>query len=198
MSSPADKPLAARLADALGDAYTIEGEVGRGGMGVVYRANDNRLQRRVAIKVLPPELAFQQDIRERFTREAQTAARLSHPHIVPIHTVGEGHGLVYFVMGYVDGESVGSRLKRKGKLPPDEARRIMKETADALSAAHAVSVIHRDIKPDNILLEGTRGRVMVTDFGIAKALSSSSGSTLTGAGVAIGTPSFMSPEQAAG
>jgi serine/threonine-protein kinase len=98
----------------------------------------------------------------------------------------------------VDGESVGSRLKRRGKLQPDEARRIMKETADALSAAHAVSVIHRDIKPDNILLEGTRGRVMVTDFGIAKALSSSSGATLTGAGVAIGTPSFMSPEQAAG
>jgi serine/threonine-protein kinase len=152
----------------------------------------------VAIKVLPPELAFQQDIRERFTREAQTAARLSHPHIVPIHTVGDGQGLVYFVMGYVDGESVGARLKRRGKLPPDEARRIMKETADALSAAHAVSIIHRDIKPDNILLEGTRGRVMVTDFGIAKALSSSSGATLTGAGVAIGTPSFMSPEQAAG
>jgi serine/threonine-protein kinase len=198
MSSPLDKPLAARLADALGDAYTIEGEVGRGGMGVVYRATDNRLQRRVAIKVLPPELAFQQDIRERFTREAQTAARLSHPHIVPIHTVGDGQGLVYFVMGYVDGESVGARLKRRGKLPPDEARRIMKETADALSAAHAVSVIHRDIKPDNILLEGTRGRVMVTDFGIAKALSSSSGATLTGAGVAIGTPSFMSPELAAG
>jgi serine/threonine-protein kinase len=198
MSSPLDKPLAARLADALGDAYTIEGEVGRGGMGVVYRATDNRLQRRVAIKVLPPELAFQQDIRERFTREAQTAARLSHPHIVPIHTVGDGQGLVYFVMGYVDGESVGARLKRRGKLPPDEARRIMKETADALSAAHAVSIIHRDIKPDNILLEGTRGRVMVTDFGIAKALSSSSGATLTGAGVAIGTPSFMSPEQAAG
>ncbi|HET9160405.1 MAG TPA: protein kinase [Caulobacteraceae bacterium] len=198
MTSPAEQPLPTRLAAALGDAYTIEGEIGRGGMGVVYRARDERLQRRVAIKVLPPELAFQQDIRERFTREAQTAARLSHPHIVPIHTVGDGQGLVYFVMGYVDGESVGARLKRRGKLPPDEARRIMKETADALSAAHAVSVIHRDIKPDNILLEGTRGRVMVTDFGIAKALSSSSGATLTGAGVAIGTPSFMSPEQAAG
>ena len=198
MTAPYDKPLAARLADALGDAYTIEGEIGRGGMGVVYRASDNRLQRRVAIKVLPPELAFQQEIRQRFTREAQTAARLSHPHIVPIHTVGEGQGLVYFVMGYVDGESVGGRLKRRGRLPVEEARRIMRETADALSAAHAVSIIHRDIKPDNILLEGTRGRVMVTDFGIAKALSSSSGATLTGAGVAIGTPQFMSPEQAAG
>ncbi len=198
MSDSSSKPLPARLAEALGDAYTIEGEIGRGGMGVVYRARDERLQRRVAIKVLPPELAFQQDIRERFTREAQTAARLSHPHIVPIHTVGEGQGLVYFVMGYVDGESVAARIRRRGPLPLEEVRRIMKETADALSAAHSLSVIHRDIKPDNILLEGTRGRVMVTDFGIAKALSATSGATLTGVGVAIGTPSFMSPEQAAG
>jgi serine/threonine-protein kinase len=198
MTDSADKPLAARLAEALGNAYTIEGEIGRGGMGVVYRARDERLQRRVAIKVLPPELAFQKDIRERFTREAQTAARLSHPHIVPIHTVGEGKGLVYFVMGYVDGESVAARIRRRGRLPVDEVRRIMMETADALSAAHALSIIHRDIKPDNILLEGSRGRVMVTDFGIAKALSSTSGATLTGAGVAIGTPAFMSPEQAAG
>jgi hypothetical protein len=198
MPEPGNQPLAARLAEALGTAYTIEGEIGRGGMGVVYRARDERLQRRVAIKVLPPELAFQQDIRERFTREAQTAAKLSHPHIVPIHSVGEDNGLVYFVMGYVDGESVAARIRRRGQLPVEEARRIMKETADALSAAHAFSVIHRDIKPDNILLEGTRGRVMVTDFGIAKALSSTSGATLTGIGVAIGTPAFMSPEQAAG
>ena len=198
MTHLADQPLPARLAQALGEAYTLEGEIGRGGMGVVYRARDERLQRRVAIKVLPPELAFQSDIRQRFTREAQTAAKLSHPHIVPIHSVGEGQGLVYFVMGYVDGESVGARIKRRGQLPVEEVRRIMKETADALSAAHGLGVIHRDIKPDNILLEGTRGRVMVTDFGIAKALSQSSGATLTGAGVAIGTPSFMSPEQAAG
>ncbi len=198
MTDSSHRSLPARLAEALGDAYTIEGEIGRGGMGVVYRARDERLQRRVAIKVLPPELAFQQDIRERFTREAQTAARLSHPHIVPIHSVGEGQGLVYFVMGYVDGESVAARIRRRGNLPVEEARRIMIETADALSAAHSLSVIHRDIKPDNILLEGTRGRVMVTDFGIAKALSATSGATLTGIGVAIGTPAFMSPEQAAG
>jgi len=198
MSDPINQPLPTRLAQALGGMYTLEGEIGRGGMGVVYRARDERLQRRVAIKVLPPELAFQSDIRARFTREAQTAARLSHPHIVPIHTVGEGEGLVYFVMGYVDGESVAGRIRRRGKLPVEEARRIMAETADALGAAHTFGVIHRDIKPDNILLEGTRGRVMVTDFGIAKALSQTSGATLTGAGVAIGTPSFMSPEQAAG
>lgn len=198
MADTAEKPLAVRLNEALGDAYTIEGEIGRGGMGVVYRARDERLKRRVAIKVLPPELAFQKDIRERFTREAQTAARLSHPHVVPIYTVGEGQGLVYFIMGYVDGESLGSRIQRRGRLPAEEIRRIMRETADALSSAHALAIIHRDIKPDNILLEGTRGRVMVTDFGIAKALSSVSGATLTSAGVAIGTPSYMSPEQAAG
>jgi serine/threonine-protein kinase len=201
MTGPIDineRPLAQRLKEALGDVYTLEGEIGRGGMGVVYRARDERLHRRVAIKVLPPELAFQKEIRERFTREAQTAARLSHPHIVPIHDVGQGAGIVYFIMGLVEGESLGGRLKRRGKLPPDEVRRIMKETADALSAAHAVSVIHRDIKPDNILLEGTRGRVMVTDFGIAKAVSQTSSATLTGVGVAIGTPQYMSPEQAAG
>ncbi|HTS88545.1 MAG TPA: protein kinase [Gemmatimonadales bacterium] len=190
--------LAPRLAEALGGAFTVEGEIGRGGMGVVYRARDERLKRRVAIKVLPPELAFQAEIRARFTREAETAARLSHPHIVPIYTVGEGSGLVYFVMGYVDGESLAARLKRRGKLPVEECRRIMKEVADALSAAHALSVIHRDIKPDNILLDGTRSRVMVTDFGIAKAMSAGSGATLTSAGVAIGTPQYMSPEQAAG
>ena len=195
---PYERPLAQRLKEALGAEYTIEGEIGRGGMGVVYRARDERLHRRVAVKVLPPELAFQKEIRERFTREAQTAARLSHPHIVPIHDVGEGAGVVYFIMGLVEGESLGGRLKRRGKLPADEVRRIMKETADALSAAHAVSIIHRDIKPDNILLEGPRGRVMVTDFGIAKAVSQVSGSTLTGVGVAIGTPQYMSPEQAAG
>jgi eukaryotic-like serine/threonine-protein kinase len=199
MTDSAQTPLAQRLQEALAGTYTIEGEIGRGGMGVVYRARDERLHRRVAIKVLPPELAFQDEIRARFAREAQTAARLSHPHVVPIFDVGEAGGdLVYFVMGYVDGESLGGRIKRRGQLPAEEVRRIMKETADALSAAHALSIIHRDIKPDNILLDGTRGRVMVTDFGIAKALQGGSGATLTSAGVAIGTPSFMSPEQAAG
>ncbi len=190
--------LASRLADVLAGAYEIEGEIGRGGMGIVFSARDVKLKRRVAIKVLPPELAFREEIRKRFTREAQTAARLSHPHIVPIHTVGEDAGLVYFVMGYVDGESLAARLRRRERLPVEEARRIMKETADALGLAHAMSVIHRDIKPDNILLEGTRRRVMVTDFGIAKALSDIGSGTLTGTGVAIGTPAYMSPEQAAG
>ena len=192
--------LAKRLADVLAGSYELEGEIGRGGMGIVYGARDVKLRRRVAIKVLPPELAYREEIRRRFTREAQTAARLSHPHIVPIHSVGEEGGLVYFVMGFVDGESLAARLRRRERLPIEEARRIMAETADALGLAHNLGVIHRDIKPDNILLEGTRRRVMVTDFGIAKALSadSSGGGTLTGTGVAIGTPAYMSPEQAAG
>ena len=191
--------LAARLSNALGPGYTLDAEIGRGGMGVVYGARDERLKRRVAVKVLPPELAYHGEIRTRFLREAETAARLSHPHIVPIHSVGEGpDGIVYFVMAYVDGEALGARLKRRGRLAPDEARRIMIEAADALGAAHAVGIIHRDVKPDNILLEGSRGRVVVTDFGIAKALSTASGMTLTATGVAIGTPHYMSPEQAAG
>lgn len=191
-------PLAERLAHILEGAYELEGEVGRGGMGVVFAARDLKLMRRVAIKVLPPELAFRDEIRTRFLREAQTAARLSHPNIVPIHAVSDEGGLVYFVMGYVDGESLAARLRRRQTLPVEEVRRIMKETADALGLAHAMGVIHRDIKPDNILLEGTRRRVMVTDFGIAKALSEVGPGTLTGTGVAIGTPHYMSPEQAAG
>ena len=193
-------PLAQRLSQALGSSFTLDGEIGRGGMGVVYHARDERLKRAVAVKVLPPELAFREEIRIRFLREAETAARLSHPHIVPIHSVGEGpDGLVYFVMAYVDGESLAARLKRRERLPPEEARRIMMETADALGAGHALGIIHRDVKPDNILLEGSRGRTVLTDFGIAKALTSTTGpGTLTATGVAIGTPHYMSPEQAAG
>lgn len=198
MEETGEQSLASRLADGISEDYTIEGEIGRGGMGVVYLARDLQLKRRVAIKVLPPELAYRSEIKTRFIREAQTAARLSHPHIVPIHGVGEANGLVYFSMGYVDGESLGARLKRRGKLPIEEVRRITKETADALGMAHTMGIIHRDVKPDNILLDGTRRRVMVTDFGIAKALSDVGSGTLTGTGVAIGTPTYMSPEQAAG
>ena len=199
MTGGSDRSLPGRLRHALGGSYTLQGEIGRGGMGVVFQARDERLKRQVAIKVLPPELAFREEVRLRFLREAETAARLTHPNIVPIHSVGEGpDGLVYFVMAFIDGEPLSARLKRRGRLPAEESRRILSETADALGAAHAVGIIHRDVKPDNIMLEGSRGRVMVTDFGIAKALTSSTGGGLTGTGVAIGTPHYMSPEQAAG
>src|SRR3989442_4101480 len=196
----ADKSLTARLIQALGKSHPVDGDIGGGGVAVVFTARDDRLNPDVAVKVLPPELASREATRLRFLREAQTAARLSHPPIVPIHSVGEGPaGLVYFVMAYGDGESVAAKLKRRGSLAAEESRRIRQETADALGAAHALGIIQREVKPDNILLEGSRGRVVVTDLGIAKALSSTTGgATLTATGVAIGTPHYMSPEQAAG
>jgi serine/threonine-protein kinase len=167
-------------------------------MAVVYRAIDTRLNRPVAIKVLPPDVAFNQNVRERFIREAQTAAQLNHPNIVPIYSVDEkeGGGLVYFVMAYVDGESLGVRLTREGAWPIDRAVRVLRDVADALAYAHARGVVHRDIKPDNILIDRASGRPMVTDFGIARAAAGESRLTVTG--VAVGTPAYMSPEQALG
>jgi serine/threonine protein kinase len=185
-----------RLVTAVGTQYLVDAEIGRGGMAVVYRATDTRLHRRVAIKVLPPELAFNADVRERFLREAQTSAQLAHPGIVPIYTVDEAEGLVYFVMALVDGESLAQRLEREGRLPTEHARSILIAVADALAYAHAHGVVHRDVKPDNIMLDGLTGRAMVTDFGIARAAAGESRLTLTG--VAIGTPAYMSPEQALG
>ena len=195
-----DAALQSRLATALSPAYEVEGELGRGGMAIVYRARDTRLKRPVAIKLLPPELAFRGDIRSRFMREAETAARLSHPNIVPIYSVDERDGMVYFVMALIQGESVGDRVRRVGLLPVVEARRILREVADALAYAHAHGVVHRDIKPDNVLLDAASGRAMVTDFGIARAASDddSGGARLTATGAVVGTPSYMSPEQCAG
>jgi serine/threonine-protein kinase len=167
-------------------------------MGVVYRARDKRLKRHIAIKVLPPELAFQSSIKTRFLREAETAAQLSHPNIVPIYTVDELEGLVFFVMAYVSGDNLAKRLHERGVLPTDDVRRITREVADALAYAHERGVVHRDIKPDNILLDATTGRTMVTDFGIARAVSDADSGRLTATGMAIGTPAYMSPEQAAG
>src|SRR5690349_9968786 len=184
-----------RVTAAVGDAYQVNAEIGRGGMAVVYRATDVRLKRAVAIKVLPPELAFREDVRRRFLREAQTAAQLSHPNIVPIYSVDERDGIVFFVMGLVDGESLAARIAR-GPLSIADARRILGDVAGALAYAHAHGVVHRDVKPDNILLERESGQPMVTDFGIARAVEADSRLTVTG--IAVGTPAYMSPEQALG
>ena len=189
-------PLRAALERALGTQYDIQRLLGRGGMGAVYLARERALERAVAIKVLPPEVAAGADSRERFRREARTAAKLTHPNIVPLHTFGDVEGMLYFVMGYVKGESLAERMRREGKLPEEDVRRILGELADALDYAHRQGVIHRDIKPDNILLEDETGRPMLTDFGVAKARAS--GTTLTEAGAVVGTPHYMSPEQASG
>lgn len=188
--------LQERVSGALSGQYEIESEIGRGGMSVVYHGRDRRLNRPVAIKVLPPELAHEAAIRTRFTREAQMAAQLAHAHIVPIYDVGEQDGLAYFVMAIVHGGNLGTLLTREPRQPVDEARRLLAEIADALAYAHLRGVIHRDIKPDNILLDENSGRAMVTDFGIARAMEGSS--RLTATGIAVGTPAYMSPEQALG
>jgi serine/threonine-protein kinase len=167
-------------------------------MGIVYCAKDKRLKRNVAIKLLPPELAFRTDIRSRFLREAETAAQLSHPHIVPIYNVEERDNLVYFIMAFIAGDNLATRLQKVGALDAGEVRRILREVADALAYAHKRNVVHRDIKPDNILLDAENGRAMVTDFGIARALTDTGDSRLTATGMAIGTPAYMSPEQSAG
>jgi serine/threonine protein kinase len=197
--SSSDAELRTHVERALSANYELDREIGRGGMGIVYKAKDKRLKRHVAVKLLPPELAFRGEIRSRFLKEAETAAQLSHPNIVPIYSVDERDGLVYFVMAFVDGENLGARLHSRGRLDPTEARRIMKEVAEALAYAHERGVVHRDIKPDNILLcTDDDGRVMVTDFGIARAVTEGADSRLTATGMAIGTPAYMSPEQSMG
>lgn len=188
--------LLARVRVLVADRYDGLREIGRGGMAVVYAARDRRLNRDIALKVLPPELAYRADVRERFVREAQTAARLNHPNIVPIYAVDEVDGLVYFVMALVQGESLAARLVREPRPPLSFVRTVLAQVADALAYAHRSGVVHRDIKPDNILLEHGTGRAIMTDFGIARAVQS--GARLTQTGIAVGTPAFMSPEQAMG
>jgi len=177
-------------------ACLIERLLGRGGMGAVYLAHELALERNVAIKVLPPEHASTPEVRERFKREARTAARLTHPHIVPLHTFAEVSGLLYFVMGYVAGESLAARLRRQGPFDSEEARTFLASLCDALDYAHRHGIVHRDIKPDNILIDADSGVPLLTDFGIAKATLTDA--QLTSAGQLIGTPHYMSPEQATG
>ncbi len=198
VDATADTELLARVERALAPQYEVEGELGRGGMGIVYRARDTRLKRTVAVKLLPPELAYRTEIKSRFLREAEMAAQLSHPNIVPIYSVDEKDGLVFFIMACVDGDNLGKRMATRGPLPVAEVRRIMREVSGALAFAHARKFIHRDIKPDNILIDKDDGRAIVTDFGIARAVQDGAETRLTATGIAIGTPAYMSPEQCAG
>ncbi|MBY0491076.1 MAG: serine/threonine protein kinase [Gemmatimonadaceae bacterium] len=176
---------------AIAGRYSIDRELGRGGMGIVYLAREVHLDRLVAIKLLPPERAAEPAIRAQFLHEARTAASLSHPHIVPIHAVDDIDGFVFFVMAYVEGETLAQRVQARGPVSPREATRWLQEVAWALSYAHSRGVVHRDIKPDNILLERESGRALVADFGIAHALG-------TDAHGVHGTPEFMAPELALG
>src|SRR5438445_2206690 len=186
-------PLA-RVQAALAGRYTIERELGRGGMAPVSLAQDRKHHRQVAIKVLEPDLAAALGP-ERFLREIDTAARLNHPHIVPLHDSGEAEGFLFYVMPYVEGESLRDRLSREKQLPLGDALQVVREVADALPCAASHDVVHRDIKPENILFEA--GHAVVTDFGIARAITAAGGEKLTGTGIAVGTPAYMSPEQAA-
>jgi serine/threonine-protein kinase len=186
-----------QLEAALAPGYSIVRELGGGGMSCVFLATETALDREVVIKVLPPELAHAVSA-DRFRQEIRHAARLSHPHIVPLLSAGQAGNLLYYTMPFVEGESLRSRLARSGELATREAVRLLREVADALAYAHTHGLVHRDIKPDNVLLSS--GHAVVTDFGVAKALSASAtggDGGLTSLGVALGTPAYMAPEQAA-
>jgi eukaryotic-like serine/threonine-protein kinase len=186
--------LVQRLQQALGDAYHVELELGGGGMSRVFVATETALGRKVVLKVLPPELGAGLNI-DRFRREIQLAASLQHPHIVPLHAAGQADGLPYFTMPLIEGEALRAKLAREGEQPVGETIRILRDIVDALAYAHGRGVVHRDIKPDNVLI--SHHHALVTDFGVAKALSESTGQgAFTSAGVALGTPAYMAPEQA--
>ncbi len=187
----------ARLQRALGDGLKIRRLLGRGGFAEVWSAFDVRLKREVAVKTLRYDLVISDTLLQRFQREAEAVAKLRHPNIIPIYEVGEGEGIAYFVMPMIEGESLGEALDREGQFSVEETCRIVRECAEALAAAHRAGIVHRDIKPDNIMLEGPERRPIVMDFGIAKATSGAD-AKLTGTGMAMGTPHYMSPEQASG
>ncbi|HZD04419.1 MAG TPA: serine/threonine-protein kinase, partial [Longimicrobiales bacterium] len=193
--APSPPPLMERLQRALEGRYTVETEIGRGGVGAVFRAHDRKHGRKVAVKVLLPDVANAVSV-GRFLREITIAARLNHPHIVPLHDSGEAEGLVFYVMPWVEGKSLRDRLAREKRLPLDDVTRIAGEVGSALDRAHGEGILHRDVKPANILLVGNYA--VVADFGIATALDATSGAVETLAGVPLGTAAYMSPEQAAG
>ncbi len=184
-----------RLGDDLARRYRIERELGRGGTAIVLLAEDLKHERKVALKILHPDLALSLGS-ARFLREIAIAAKLTHPHILPLHDSGEAGGLLYYVMPYVEGESLRDRLRREERLGVDESLRIARQVADALSYAHSRGVVHRDIKPENILLES--GHPVVSDFGIARAMTAAGGDELSETGIILGTPAYMSPEQVLG
>ncbi|NUQ12695.1 MAG: serine/threonine protein kinase, partial [Gemmatimonadaceae bacterium] len=185
----------ARLAEALEGRYTIDREIGRGGMATVYLARDVRHNRHVALKVLSPELAAVLGV-ERFLAEIEVTANLQHPNLLPLFDSGEANGLLFYVMPYVQGESLRARLDREKQLPVDEAVRITTAVAGALDYAHRHQVIHRDLKPENVLM--LEGQPLIADFGIALAVSKAGGERITQTGLSLGTPQYMSPEQATG
>ena len=187
--------LARQLGDALGDGYAVERPLGEGGFAVVFLVRDLSLKRSLAVKVLSPDMITSKTVLDRFRREAETVAQLSHPNIVPLHFIGQQDDLLYLAMQCVDGGSIGDRLKREGRLPVEDAVRVMREVASALSHAHKRGVIHRDIKPANVLVDADSGRSLVTDFGIARTADAS---TLTATGMMVGTPAYLSPEQVTG
>src|SRR3989441_10729739 len=178
--------------EQLKEEYDILDELGRGGMAIVFKARERQLERDVAIKVLPFSLAFDKEFVERFQREARTSAKLEHPGIIPIYRVGKSGRVIYFVMKFLRGKPLSSVLAARGSLAPAEIRQVLVQVARALAYAHKSGIVHRDIKPDNIMFD-EHGMAVVTDFGIAKAAT---GGKLTGTGMSIGTPHYMSPEQA--